>query len=152
MTEIGKLFAQTADRIVNRYDGGFGSKKMSQEFVLYKGNNYVLDSYYQAKYEQYEQLVKMGYLRKFVTDEIYAKTTSHHHVGHWEKRICYGLTPKGWEVAPQYLKALKRDSLIEELHNDARILVEKTKKSSQPITFEEALELAKVWTKYQDIA
>lgn len=151
MTEIGIVFADIAKSIVDKYDGGFGSKKMHSVFTLYKGDNYALDSYYQAKYAQCEQLVKMGYLRKFVTAERYHKTTSHHHVGHWEKSICYGLTPKGWEVAPQYLKAYDRLNLINEMKNDARIVREKTANGSHPMTEEESIAFVLTWTKYQSL-
>ena len=141
MTEIGCLFASTAHEILRR-GNSFGSTKMVEGYALYESDNYGLSKYNRNTAAMYDQLVEMGNLLKYSGSAYYHKTTSHHHVGHYRKDVYFGLTRKGWEVAPQYLKAYERRNQASVWELKAKNYCDRVA-STNPISFEEAYELAK---------
>lgn len=103
MTEIGKAFEQIAYIIVKAH--GMNSNKMATGYTLYEIDNYEVKERYSVEAGLLDQLVSMGYLRKFV-GPVYLNNKGRN----WRYRfnvrnVKFGLTAKGWAVAEQYIVA-----------------------------------------------
>jgi hypothetical protein len=137
MTDIGKAFADIAET-VNRLHG-FGSKKMTAGYTVYECDGYEVSEYDIEKADLLEQLVRMGYLRKFTTEPFLNNRKKI--LRFMVRNVCFGLTAKGWEVAPKYIAILENQNAIATAELKAKNYFEKVKETN-PITYEEALELA----------
>lgn len=103
MTELGKTFASIACDILRLH--GMDSNKMITGYTLYEFLNYEVSEYERGTAGLLEQLVAMGYLRKFV-GPIYLNNKGRN----WRYRsnvrnVKFGLTAKGWAVAERYIAA-----------------------------------------------
>ena len=140
MTNIGKKFALIADTTVRKW--GFGSKKMTCGYVVYEDDGFEVSETYREEAEMLDQLVKMGYLTKFTTQAYFNNKERNWRYRFVVKNVCFGLTEKGWEVAPKYLAALEREDKIGIAELKAKNYCEKCKNTDNPITYEEAFALA----------
>jgi hypothetical protein len=138
MTELGKKFAYTAQEVVNHYKGGFGSTKMVVGYTIFADSG---KPYNEETAEQLEELVKMGYLRKFVGNTYKNNPTRNWRYRFDVKDVYFGLTAKGWEVAPQYLAVLEKETVQAAAEAKAKAYCERVK-DANPISYEEALALA----------
>lgn len=138
MTELGKQFAYTAQRVVNHYKSGFGSTKMVVGYTIFADSG---KPYNEETAEQLEQLVQLGYLRKFVGNTYKNNPTRNWRYRFDVKDVYFGLTAKGWEVAPQYLAALEKETAHATFEAKAKAYWERVK-DTNPITYEEAYALA----------
>lgn len=102
MTELGATFASVAETITRLH--GHGSNKMTTGYTLYECDNFEVDKYSREKALLLDHLVQMGYLRKFTTAPYRNNPTRNWRYRFIVKNVCFGLTEKGWEVAPKYLK------------------------------------------------
>lgn len=139
MTELGATFANIAETIVRLH--GFGSNKMYCGYNLYELDNYEVDEYSKEKARLLDRLVEMGYLRKFTTQPYKNNKGRNWRYRFVVKKVCFGLTSKGWEVAPKYLAILARASERATIELKAKSYFEKMK-DTNTITFEKALEMA----------
>lgn len=103
MTDIGKRFASIAETIMRVH--GFGSNKMTTGYTVYEIDSYAVDERRRAEAELLDQLVTLGYLRKFTTDPHLNNKTRNYRYRFMVKSVCFGLTAKGWSVAEQYITA-----------------------------------------------
>lgn len=139
MTDLGRAFAHIAETVNRLY--GFGSNKMTSGYTTYEDNGFAVSEYDREKAALLEQLVEMGYLNKFVTQPFLNNKTRNWRYRFVVRNVCFGLTKKGWEVAPKYLAVLDNESKIAIAELKAKNYCEKVK-NTHPITFEEAFELA----------
>lgn len=139
MTDLGKLFAFIAKGITDKH--GLGSNKMAHGYTVYEKDGFELNEYVRKEAEQFEQLVSMGYLRKFITDP-HLTGQRKHHVRFMVRDVCFGLTQKGWEVAPKYLAAYEREDRLATAELKAKNYYEKVKDTKYAVTYEEALDMA----------
>lgn len=140
MTNIGKKFALIAETLVRNYE--FGSKKMICKYHVYEDDGFEVNETNREDAEMLDQLVKMGYLRKFTTQAYFNNKTRNWRYRFVVKNVCFGLTEKGWEVAPKYLAILERENKIATAELKAKNYCEKCKNNDRPITYEEAFALA----------
>ena len=103
MTDLGKIFADITATILRNHD--FGSNKMTTGYTVRESKNYEPDEYTRDKAELLEQLVCMGYLRKFTTNPFLNNRTRNWRYRQMVRNVCFGLTQKGWAVAEQYVTA-----------------------------------------------
>lgn len=102
MTEMGKAFAGIAYDVVRLH--GMGSNKMCVGYEVYEDDNEIRGDY--SGHASYlEQLVKLGYLRKFVGNPYLNNKGRNWRYRFMVRNVCFGLTAKGWEVAEQYIAA-----------------------------------------------
>lgn len=101
MTELGKAFASTACNILRLH--GMGSSKMIAEYQLDADSGEIHVNY--DKIPHLEQLVKMGYLRKFIGNPYKNNKGRNWRYRFWVRNVSFGLTEKGWAVAEQYIAA-----------------------------------------------
>lgn len=103
MTDMGKAFADIAETIARLH--GMNSNKMATGYTLHEVDNYEIVERNREQAGLLEQLVAMGYLRKFV-GPVYLNNKGRN----WRYRfnvrnVKFGLTAKGWAVAEQYITA-----------------------------------------------
>ena len=101
MTELGKAFANTASTILRLH--GMGSKKMVAEYQLEADSGEIYCKYDSIPY--LEQLVEMGYLRKFIGSPYKNNKGRNWRYRFMVRNVNFGLTEKGWEVAERYIIA-----------------------------------------------
>lgn len=101
MTEIGKAFASTAYNVVRLH--GMGSSKMVEEYQLDADSDEIYVCY--DRIPHLEQLVQLGYLRKFVGNPYKNNKGRNWRYRFMVRNVYFGLTAKGWEVAAQYITA-----------------------------------------------
>lgn len=139
MTDIGRAFAFIAEDVNRKH--GFGSNKMASAYTLHEVDDFKVSEYDRERAAQLDQLVESGYLRKFIT-EPYLNGRRCNHVRSWVRGVCFGLTAKGWEVAPKYIAALEKENKITTAELKARNLCERFKSTDHPITYEDAFAMA----------
>ena len=139
MTNLGRTFAHIAET-VNRLHG-FGSNKMTSGYTTYETNGFAVSECDREKAALLEQLVKMGYLNKFTTQPFLNNKTRNWRYRFVVRNVCFGLTEKGWKVAPQYIAVIENEGKIATAELKAKNYCEKVK-DTNPITYEEAFELA----------
>lgn len=139
MTEIGATFTNIAETLVRLH--GFGTNKMTSGYSLYKCDNYEIDKYNLDKAQLLDRLVEMGYLRKFITAPHIKDKHRNWRYQFTVQDVCFGLTEKGWEVAPQFLSAYERQTKLASAHYKAKAYFDRVK-DTNPISYEEALEMA----------
>lgn len=101
MTDMGKAFASIAYDVVRLH--GMNSNKMCVGYQIYCDDNTVRGSADEAA--DLEQLVKMGYLRKFVGSPYKNNKGRNWRYRFMVRNVNFGLTAKGWAVAEQYITA-----------------------------------------------
>lgn len=140
MTDLGKAFVNIAESVDRLH--GFGSNKMVTRYTIYLKPDGTEDNDPITTPDDLpylEQLVRMGYLRKFITSPYLNNPRKQ-----WRfkvKGVCYGLTAKGWEVAPKFLAVYRKQVALDMADLKAKNYVEKVK-NTNPITYEEAFNLA----------
>lgn len=139
MTEIGRAFANIAESVKNQH--GIGSNRMTCGYTVYESDGFDVSEHNRKEAAMLEQLVEMGYLRKFVTQPFLNNKTRNWRYRFMVRNVCFGLTEKGWEAAPKYLAILDRENKISTAELKARNYCEKVK-GTNPIAYEEALALA----------
>lgn len=139
MTEIGRTFANIAESVKRLH--GFGSNKMVCGYTVYEDDGFAVKESCKKQAEMLEQLVQMGYLSKFVTKTFLNNKTRNWRYRFMVRNVCFGLTKKGWEVAPKYIAILDAEGKIASAELKAKNYCEKVKNTNR-ITYEEAFELA----------
>lgn len=104
MTELGKIFANITSTIMRNHV--FGTNKMTIGYTVYELDNYEPKGHDRKEAELLEQLVHMGYLRKFTTNTFLNNRTRNWRYRFKVRNVCFGLTEKGWAVAERYVTAV----------------------------------------------
>ena len=139
MTDLGKAFTDIAST-VNRLHG-FGSNKMTVGYSVYADGS----GYYRGadNVRLLEQLVEMGYLRKFIGAPVVSDKTRNWRYRFMIRNVCFGLTDKGWAVAPKYLSIHDRKAKDAEDALRAKNLYDRISKYDDSFTYDEALEMCR---------
>ena len=139
MTELGKTFTDIAHLIRHKYFT-LDTNKMATGYTLYEIYDYEVSEYDREKAKLLEQLVAMGYLRKFTTQPF---LNNHGKILRQKvKNVCFGLTEKGREVAPKYLEIKDTNEKISRATAKAKYWYEKWKDSDYPMTYDEVFKMA----------
>lgn len=103
MTDMGKAFASIACTILRLH--GMNSNKMTTGYTVYESDNYEPHGYNREQAGLLEQLVAMGYLRKFIGNPYRNNRGRNWRYRFIVRDVNFGLTAKGWKVAEQYIAA-----------------------------------------------
>lgn len=141
MTELGKTFTDIAHLVRHRYFT-IDTNKMVTGYTLYEVYDYEVAEYERDKSKLLDQLVEMGYLRKFTTQPYRNNPTRNWRYRQMVKNVCFGLTAKGKEVAPQYLAIYDNEEKLHNAHVKAKYWYEKRKDTEYARTYEEWFEMA----------
>ena len=138
MTDLGRQFTYIAQNVVNHNKGGFGSTKMVVGYTIFANSG---EAYNEETAKHLEQLVKMGYLRKFVGNTYKNNPTRNWRYRFEVKDVYFGLTAKGWEIAPKFLAAYEKEVAHAAFEAKAKAYQKRVEKTN-PISYEEAYALA----------